>query len=437
MGNANSAEQYVANDPKDCEQVIVETTCLVLVLYGTFCAIAAFVPALRHAQIGEPVVGCVVSADCGILRHCDDGTGECSVHPAAWIIVAFMIVAAFITSLVYFKMPGYYEKRLKQDAPQTRQGDPITLWQRDGALWKKAKDGDVPGVKEELANGAHPNAYNFVPGGHAFHLHILFLFAFNWLFWGSLFWLSMGLLMSGWYRDGVAGGIVLAVVLFLASVAPHGMKDKIIKGGAIPSAPAVYQGRSTLHVASAWGHANVVRVLVLAGAARHAKDRQSHTAADIARLFKKPGWDKCVEVLEKDMESLRVEEAEEEERKAAEEAAEELRIAAAATDSASADSAAETPLVEMVERFKKELGLEGGISEVVSAACKMLDVQTSNLGLKQQAEKCYVVLFGDTLPSAVPHVVGKASPDEEGNPKVEATNEVEVETNEVEPEPDV
>jgi len=309
MGNASSAEQYVANEPKNCEQVIVEIICLIGFLYGSFCAVAAFVPGLRHAQIGKPVVECNVSADCGILRFCDDGTGECAVHPLAWMIVAVVIIAAFTSSVVYFRMPGYYEKDLNQISPQTRQGDPITLWARDGALWKKAVDGDMPGVKEELTNGAQPNAYNLMPGGHTFHLHILFLFAFNWLFWGCLFWLSMGLLMSGWYRDGLAGGIVLAVVLFSASVAPHGMKDRMLKGGTVPTGPAVYQGRSTLHVACAFGHADVVRVLVLAGGDRHAKDKQSCTAADIARRFKKPGWDKCVEILEKDIESLHIEEA--------------------------------------------------------------------------------------------------------------------------------
>jgi hypothetical protein len=348
------------------------------------------------------------------------------VDVAAWIIIAVTTVAAFVTSFIYFRMPGYYEKRLSASSAQKRQGDPITLWHHDKQLWNKSHAGDVPGVKACLAEGAHPNAYNLVTGGHSFHLHILFLFAFNWLFWGTLFWLSVGLCMSGWYADGVAGGIVFAVLLFVASVAPHGVKEKVLQ--TLPSGPAVYQGRSALHVACAKGHAYVVRALILGGATKHAKDKQSCTPALIAQRFKKPGWEKCVEILAKDLESLRMEQEEEEQREAAEKVAEQERTAAAtAAAAAAADAAAaaalavltqsSVPLVDMVESLKNELALTGDIPAVLSAACAKLGVQSSNIGLKEQAEKCYEVLY---ISSPVPHTIVKAKPNEidEDNPNM-------------------
>merc|ERR1712146_637 len=79
---------------------------------------------------------------------------------------------------------------------------------------------------------------------------------------------------------------------------------------------------------------------------------------------------------------------------------------AAAEKAAAAGGAAEIPLGDMVEKFKRELALQGSMQEVVTAACAALGVETGNIGLKEQAQKCYMILHHGSTPQPI----GKPSP---------------------------
>merc|ERR1719387_3377582 len=62
---------------------------------------------------------------------------------------------------------------------------------------------------------------------------------------------------------------------------------------------------------------------------------------------------------------------------------------AAPASSVSISSGADMPpLVKMVEEFKKQLGCEGNMTEVVSSACQMLGVDPKAGGVKEQAIMC-------------------------------------------------
>lgn len=59
-----------------------------------------------------------------------------------------------------------------------------------------------------------------------------------------------------------------------------------------------------------------------------------------------------------------------------------------------AASASAPPLVEMVNALKRELGIEGNVSEVVARACRELGVSTEGKNLTEQATECWVLVNG-------------------------------------------
>ena len=57
-----------------------------------------------------------------------------------------------------------------------------------------------------------------------------------------------------------------------------------------------------------------------------------------------------------------------------------------------AASASALPLFEMVNALKRELGIEGNISEVVGRACTELGVSTEGKNLTEQATECWALV---------------------------------------------
>jgi len=54
------------------------------------------------------------------------------------------------------------------------------------------------------------------------------------------------------------------------------------------------------------------------------------------------------------------------------------------------------PLASMVAALKKDLAVDGNMTEVVARACEQLGISTDGLSMKDQAKRCYDHLYGDS-----------------------------------------